>query len=439
MQIIRLAILICLALALAVPAAARETLTIDIYGPGQTTLNMVVAPPLSGEGGQPQPLAAELRGRLLTGLSYLPFIKQVAGESILGGGAALKGATSRSIDFKRFRLSQVDLLLTQKWMGSADGSSTVELRLYEVFSGSLLTGKAYSEVRADDVNRVADAYLSAVMKTLTGRGEFFGATLAFARGEEDRTAIWSTRSTGWNAKRLISVEGKALTPNFQPDGDALAFTHVGETSHRLGIWRRDTGKTTLHPMPGNTVIGPSFTPDGRVAVTLNPRGEQNIYLLDEDYKPGKPLVESWAIDISPSFDESGGKMAFVSDRLGNPYVFMLDRDSGDSERVTYQGRYNTSPSLSPDGTLLVYSRRTPDGHRIFLHDLTTGKERQISFGPGNDEDPAFAPDGYFVAFASSRGGSYQIYLTTRHGDAPIKVETGEGEARHPTWAYGGEL
>ena len=63
----------------------------------------------------------------------------------------------------------------------------------------------------------------------------------------------------------------------------------------------------------------------------------------------------------------------------------------------------------------------------------SGRERQLTFGPGSDEDPTWSPDGYFIAFASSRSGPSQIYLTTKHGDEPILIPTGPGEATSPAW------
>jgi TolB protein len=72
-------------------------------------------------------------------------------------------------------------------------------------------------------------------------------------------------------------------------------------------------------------------------------------------------------------------------------------------------------------------------HKLFLVDLASGRERQLTFGPGSDEDPTWSPDGYFIAFASTRSGPSKIYLTTKHGDEPILIPTGPGEATSPAW------
>ena len=60
-------------------------------------------------------------------------------------------------------------------------------------------------------------------------------------------------------------------------------------------------------------------PNGTVAVALSIRQNTDIYSLDSSFKNiASPLVTDSSIDVSPSFDQSGNLMAFVSDRLGNP-------------------------------------------------------------------------------------------------------------------------
>ena len=195
-----------------------------------------------------------------------------------------------------------------------------------------------------------------------------------------------------------------------------------------------TQQTQRVKFPGNTIIGPAFLPDNRVAVSLAMQGYPNIYLLDRSFKRDRVLESSGGIDVSPSFDATGTKMAFTSSRLGNPHIFMKDLRSGQVSRISQDGKYNTDPSISPDGTLVAYARMVGNGqHRIFVHDLLTGMERQVTFGPGSDEQPAFAPDSYFIAFMSTRSGQPQIYLTTRHGGDAKRVPTGGGDARFPAW------
>jgi len=418
-------VLVCLT---AVSASARGPLTVDIHGPGQRMVNIILLPP-KGLDGQPVPeAAAKAFAELVSNdLGYIPFLKLVPVSDLLGGDPS-HGVTSRDIDFKPFQLARVDLCLTTGWNGQY-----LEARVYETFSGRRVVGKAYRDV-ADKLPLVADRFCSAFLEALTGKKGFFDSPIAFVKQIGRTKEIYTVLPQGRGLKQITELGGFNLSPAWSANGDQLAFTHIGKARHELCIYDNRTQKIRRYAKGlGDTVISPVYGPEDVLYASLNLNGTTNIYELSRTFSVGKRLAGSPYIDVSPSFDRTGSKMAFTSGRAGNPHIYLLDMKTGRVQRVTTTGKYNTHPCLSPDGRYVAYTHQTSDGHRIYLHDLTTGREKQLTFGPGNDEYPAFGPDGYFVAFASSRTGQYQLYLSTRHGDTPHKISTGKGAAFAPAW------
>lgn len=407
---------------------AQANVTLDIYGPGQRVLNIAMADPLSSGGGSASSLGTELQGLINENLSFLPFMNIIPPQNIMGG-SKLNGFKAPDVDFNRFKMAGADLLVTAGWVSG----STVELRVYEPVTGQLVFGKAYSDVNSSVAPKVADRFCSELMKTLTGRGEFFLSTIAFVKDSGSNRNIWTVRPTGRELKQITNMPGLAMSPAWSPDGRFILFSHIDDRTHALGVWDRLNGKTQRVKFPGNTIIGPTFFPNNKVAVSLAMQGYPDIYLLDHSFKRESKLESSGGIDVSPSIDATGTKMAFTSSRLGNPHIFLKDLSTGSVRRISEDGKYNTEPSISPDGTLIAFSRMVSGGHRIFVHDLVTGIETQVSFGPGSDEQPAFCMDSYFLAFTSNRSGSKQIYLTTRHGGPAKQVPTGSGNASFPAW------
>jgi len=426
--------LLALFMAPAQAAWAGSALTVDIYGPGQRAVNLAFAKAENLDvAASPVPAGdAPLREALTQNLAMLPFLNLMPDGRILGG-TDLEGVTRAGIDFKRFQVSKADLLLTTGWRAEAGGAGRVELRVYEAFSTRLVTGKAYKGVTADTAPLVADMFCAALMTDLAGNGDFFRSALAFTRKTGQSRDIWVVRPQGRDLKQVTYLGGSSISPSWSPDGRYVVFGHHGSHQHTLGVWDAKTNRVFRVKLPGQTIGGTAFAPDNRVVVAMS-RGNMDIYKLTPDLTAlQETLVDSWAIDVSPSFSRDGRLMAFVSDRQGTPQIYLKDLDTGKERRLTFEGKYNTSPSISPDGRRVVFSRRTSQGHRIMVMDVDTGRERQITFGPGNDEEPAFAPDGYFVAFASNRRGGYRLYLTTIHGDEARRVETGQGEATHPAF------
>lgn len=407
---------------------------VDIYGAGQNIVNMAMAAPL-GAGGQPVTgLASELNKAIRENLSFLPFMRLTDPKAVLGGDV-LKGYQPPNIDFKRFQLAGADMLITAGWPKGDASGSTVELRLYETYSGQFVFGNAYSGVVQSEIYDVADRFCADLMKALTGHGDFFLSTLAFVKSGQGKYKrdVWLVKPTGRNLRKITDIPGQAMSPSWSLDGRFVVFSHLDDRSHALGVWDRLTNQVQRIRFPGNTVIGPVFMPDNKVAVSLSTGKYPDIYLLNHSFQKERALEESPAINVSPSFDSKGSRMAFTSSRMGSPQIFMKEMSTGAVTRVSKQGSYNTEPSMSPDGTLVAFSRLTDSGHRIFVQDLVTGVERQVTFGPGSDEQPAFAPDSYFLAFTSTREGQKQVYLITRHGGDAKKVPTGPGDASFPRW------
>jgi len=411
-----------------VAQAAERAAVIDIYGSGQNKAAISLAQPLGLSGAAAPPEGATLQKYLQQNLSILPFLRLISGSDIPGGDR-LNGYKLEEVDFKRFQLVGSDYLVTAGW---PEGSRSVELRAFQVFTGKLLVGKSYTDLSADKLPMVADMFCEALMEVLTGHGEFFRSTLAFVRNTGGGSSnIFTIRPTGRELKQLTTLKGQCMSPSWSPDGRLIAFTFITDRRHLLGVVDVASGRVNTYKLPTNTIISPTFTSGGKIAVSLSSGDVTDIVLLNSSFQVERKLVQNGAINVSPRFDRSGSKMAYVSDRAGGPQVFMGE------QRLTYEGSYNTDPSVSPDGDLVAFTRRTSDGFRIFIHDMASGRDTQASTGPGSDEQPAFAPDGYFLAFVSTRSGPRQIFLTTRQANDAVALPLG-GEAIFPAWFVPGK-
>lgn len=412
---------------------ARAALRVDIMNPGQNIVNLAMAAPLTGPDRQAAGMGAQLDKLIEQNLSFLPFMRLTDPKAVLGG-TVLAGWEPPALDFKRFQLAGSDILVTAYWPNGDSGACPVQLRAFETNTGGRLFGKEYPRVTASDLPEVADRFCADLLEVLTGSGDFFRSTLAFVKKTGKMAAnVWIVKPTGRDLRQITNMPGEALSPSWSPDGRFVVFSHIDPKSHALGVWDSSTGRVQRIRFPGNVVIGPAFMPDNKVAVALSRGRYPVIYLLNHVFKKERILEEHNSINVSPTFDKTGTKMAFTSSRLGGPQIFLKDLGSGTVSRVSMNGTYNTEANLSPDGTLVVFSRLTEYGQRIFVQDLLTGAERQITFGPGSDEQPSFCADSYFIAFSSTRGGGRNIYLTTRHGGDAKQVPTGGGNAFFPRW------
>lgn len=432
----KMILVLILGFALCTAGQAWAAPRVDIYGPGQNIVNLALATPLVAASTPATGQGAKLHSLVNENLGFLPFMRLTDPKSVLGG-TVLAGVEPPAADFNRFLLAGSDIVVTTLWP-SGDNGSVVEFRAFETSGGARIFGKQYSGVTAKLLPDVADRFCADLLEVLTGNGDFFRSTLCFVRKSGNLNAqVCTVKPTGRNLRQITNLSGEAMSPVWSPDGRFIVFTQIDRRSHSLGVWDASTGRTQRVRFPGDVVIGPAFMPNNKVAVALSNGKYPVIYLLNHAFQKERVLEGGSSINVSPSFDSTGTKMAFTSSRLGGPQIFMKDLNSGTVTRVSQSGSYNTEANLSADGTLVVYSRLTSYGQRIFVQDLVTGTETQVSFGPGSDEQPSFCSDSYFIAFSSTRGGGHGIYLTTRHGGDAKQVPAGKS-AFFPRWGKPGK-
>ena len=412
--------------------AANAAPRVDIYGPGQNSISLGLAAPLTGPNAEARGNGAKLQQIVNTNLSFLPFMR-LTDPNTVPGGTVLGGVEPPAADFSRFQAAGSDIVVTTLWPGGDSGTQTVQMRAFETSTGQRLFGKEYPNVHSGDLPEVADRFCADLLEMLVGNGSFFRSTLCFVRKSGTLNAqVCTVKPTGRNLRQITNLPGEAMSPCWSPDARFIVFTLIDHKSHSLGVWDAGSGRVQRIRFPGDVVIGPSFLPDNTVAVALSNGKYPAIFQLNRAFQKSRVLEGGSSINVSPSFDSSGSRMAFTSSRQGGPQIFMKDLRSGSITRVSQAGGYNTEANISPDGTLVAYSRLTSYGQRIFVQDMATGQETQVSFGPGSDEQPSFCADSYFIAFSSTRGGGHGIYLTTRHGGEAKRVPAGNS-AFFPRW------
>ncbi|MGL4721767.1 MAG: hypothetical protein ACRCV3_00500 [Desulfovibrionaceae bacterium] len=405
-----------------------KTVTIDISSPtGKNTLSISLAQPY----GNVQPNYKEaLEQSMLKDIKYVPFLRRASNYKIMYG-------PNTNIEFNKLEAVGIDLLFAFLW--NSDGKNTfVEIRAFDVLSSSTIFKQTYQIRNQASIQQAADDAMSRLLQHLIGNGSLFKSRIFFVQKQAPfKYDLWSMFPNGSDLKQETNIQGLILSPNISPDGKHIVFAHLDRRRHTLAILDRSkrTIKRVVYPQ-GTSVISPTFTPKGMIAVALSFKGSPSIYEVDKNLVRRGKLIAGRSINVSPSFSvKNPDSIVFTSSMLGGPQIFIKNMQTGKVDRISTEGRYNTDASISDDGKYIAYVRMAKEGRRIYLYDTTTKRTRQITFGPGDDDTPAFAPDSYFIAFVSTRNKKSQLFLTTRQG-TPAIVMPGKGNqlVLDPTWS-----
>jgi len=403
-----LIVLLC-ALFFATPGFAAR---IEISSPGEQTIPLALTQLLPI--GAPQPgIAAQFNEVLQNDLELSGLFDMVAPEAFLSD-ATRPGLTRNNIDFGQWRMLGTEALIKGAYQLSG-GKVTIELRLFDVVTQRLLSGRRYIG-QPSDVRKIAHTFADQVLKSLTNEDGPFDTKIAYISNRTGHKELYLMDVDGFGPVRLTDHRSIVLNPDFSPIRKELIFTSYRQSNPDLYRKEIYTGRESRLSLQRGLNIGGRYSPDGReIALTLSKDKNSELYLIGTDGTIHKRLTNHYGIDVDPTWSPDGNRIAFVSDRRGNPNIFIVDIDSLDVTRLTFAGKYNATPAWSPKGDRIAFARMDDGVFNIFTIAQDGSDERQLTFGAANKEHPRWSPDGRFIVYSRGSGGDKSIWLMRADG------------------------
>ncbi|OYY02804.1 MAG: hypothetical protein B7Y73_08265 [Acidocella sp. 35-58-6] len=233
-------------------------------------------------------------------------------------------------------------------------------------------------------------------------GRLFVALFGVAAG---LTVIYYTSQFGtlWdydgaNSKFLTNGDSMALSPQFNPTRQQLAFVSFQNNQPRVYLFDLQTGRQSLVGSFGEMTIGPKFSPDGNSLLMSVSRGN-GAALIKVGANGGgmQQLTDSSSINVTPSYSPDGSQIVFNSDRDGNQQLFVMGADGSGVKRISFGDGQYAEPAWSPRGDLIAYTRWGSGGFSIGVMQPDGSGERILSQG-FLVESATFCPNGRVIMF-----------------------------------------
>jgi Tol biopolymer transport system component/DNA-binding winged helix-turn-helix (wHTH) protein len=244
---------------------------------------------------------------------------------------------------------------------------------------------------------------------------------------------------------LVALPGGQEEPAFSPDGNQVAFVHIGE-ANAAGIYTTlvDGGNLLrITDNPGD--FGPAWSPDsrqiafGRRSKDTLGRKSLDIYVVPALGGTPRKLyattTDEWEYDyLGWSLD---GKMLAFTDSTpdgSRSWISLLSLSDFTARPLTspQENRIDCDPVFSPDGSTILFNRRVGWERDLFLIRAAGGNPRQITFDNRQIVGYTWTKDGRDIVFSSNRGGLASLWRVSASGGTPRPVQGVGAPAYRPS-------
>ncbi len=304
------------------------------------------------------------------------------------------------------------------YIGAGSGAAWTYVRGLDDMQSHPLPGgeHALSPTFSPDGKWVAENLNDRIAKTPVEGGAF--TTVLSLKGAQVAGMDWKARDTiiasVGGALEAIPSDGGAPTVLSRPDsahGEKLqwgprvissrfiGYISVGTagiSTNRIGVLDRRSGRATVTPLTGTTILG--MVDDHLMWVLAN--GSVMAASVDRDGKVGLPNLVLEDVLVRPG----GAAKAALSAtgtliyQRGLPVSQLMSVDEhGVSTPVGVEPRPYSHPRWSPDGTRIAIAIGRTGGSDIWLIDSRTRAFTKLTTSGANDH-PAWTPDGKRIVY-----------------------------------------
>ena len=175
-------------------------------------------------------------------------------------------------------------------------------------------------------------------------------------------------------RRLTEETVSAYTVS--PDGGEILFISDAEGERLLYRLETATGKITPFPLALSNPVEVAWSPTGeRLAVTVNTKGDTDIYLVNLEGEVLQQVTGGPADETSPSWSPDGERLVYVTEQAGFDQLYIWDGKK--SRRLTGAATHNREPVWGKDGRI-YFTLGDKGYYRTAVIDPEEGKTEVLS-------------------------------------------------------------
>jgi TolB protein len=417
----------------AAPAAPNQGPPINVSGAQNAPIPIAI-PVFGDPSGAPSPVGAQITQVINDDLGHSGLFRALDPSSFVPNSIS-----NGTPVWQNWSILGAQALVTGDVADQGGGQLRVEFRLWSISQQKQLQGTAYTTL-STNWRRIAHIISDVVYQQLVGEPGYFDSRVAYisesglVTNRIRRLAIMDY--DGANNLFLTNGEAMALSPQFNPTRQQLAFVSFQGSNPRVYLFNLQTGTQRLVGSFGEMTIGPRFSPDGNsLLMSVSRNGGAALVKINLQGGDMQELTDYSSINVSPCYSPDGSQIVFNSDRDGNQQLFVMSADGSGVKRISYGDGQYAEPAWSPRGDLIAYTNWGGGNFSIGVMGPDGSGERLLSQG-FLVEAASFCPNGRVIMFyrqtPSGSGHDSRLVTVGVDGFNERLVET-PTDASDPSW------
>jgi Tol biopolymer transport system component len=261
-------------------------------------------------------------------------------------------------------------------------------------------------------------------------------------------AVWSPATRTYTALPL--PEARNVDPSWSPDGRYLVYN--SDLAGRQDLWLYDsqTGRTIQMTTGPEEAITPDWSPDGNSVAFARRTRTSHIFAGDPRTFQTRQLTEGSARDVVPECSRNGRMVAFArlalperpGERTPAPALCVVPWAGGEVRRLDLKDLRLSAEggmSWSPDGREIAFVADDGLGNAdIYRIAPDGGAPIRVTVDPGPDLFPSWSPDGRLIACTRPAGGETQVWVVPSNGGLARQVTFNDGLNELAAWSPGSD-
>ncbi len=384
-----------LARAQTAPSGSDGGAAINVTPNGAAPIPLAI-PLFTDPSGAPSDIGTQITGVLSDDLGHSGLFRPIDPSSFVPNSMA-----NGTPVWANWSILGAQALITGDVADQGGGQLRVEFRLWSVTQQKQVQGTAYTTTPAN-WRRIAHIIGDVVYQQLIGESGYFDSRVAYISEAGPVTSPVRRLAVmdydGANNQFLTDGSSMALSPQFNPTRQQLAFVSFQGNNPRVYLFDLQSGSQSLVGSFGQMTIGPRFSPDGNsLLMSVSHGNGAAIVKVGASGGGMTELTDYTSINVTPSFSPDGSQIVFNSDRDGNQQLFVMGSDGSGVKRISFGDGQYAEPAWSPRGDLIAYTRWGSGGFSIGVMQPDGSGERILSQG-FLVESASFCPNGRVIMF-----------------------------------------